>query len=173
VLKLFSLHALDVLVANLKYGQTWQIIACGYGWLAFNVLVHEIGHAAVSIAFGRRPLAIKLGAGLVLARVKGPRRWIGHWELALPVPVGHARFADSAMLTPGRSWLRTAAGPTANLVLAGLMAAVFAHAPSPTAYLCFWISFISFADGFLPIFSSDGRKLWKGAVVAGWSWVRG
>lgn len=99
----------------------WSVVA---GWLLLNLVMHELGHAGASLAFGRPVEAVRLGARPVLLRIRSRR--VGEWRIGLPLPNGATYYDDAVTLARWRAWLCTAAGPGANLALAA--GAMFAHA---------------------------------------------
>ncbi|MCY0853095.1 site-2 protease family protein [Cupriavidus sp. D39] len=151
----------------------WSVVA---GWLLLNLVMHELGHAGASLAFGRPVEAVRLGARPVLLRIRSRR--VGEWRIGLPLPNGATYYDDAVTLARWRAWLCTAAGPGANLALAA--GAMFAHAFSPSilTFACFWIAFSAAIEGLVPLHgNADGTKLWRGALrgvglACGWLMFR-
>jgi len=119
-------HAADLVLAILAY-----------------TAVHEAGHALAALALGLPLTGVSLGAGPVLASAR--LRGVSLEIRAIPIG-GAARFDDRVLEDPGlRSRLAAcaAAGPAANVLAAGILAALVpslvpagGHWPTPAQL--FW-----------------------------------
>ncbi|MFF0635905.1 M50 family metallopeptidase [Nocardia sp. NPDC004151] len=92
-----------------------------YAALMLAILVHELGHLLVGRLFGAYPLVVSIGN----RRRTGGLRF-GSVTVRLGFyPVGQVHW--SVQPRPRGQWLTVAAGPLANLIFAGISAAVWAY----------------------------------------------
>ncbi|MCL2012181.1 MAG: hypothetical protein FWG75_05255 [Cystobacterineae bacterium] len=117
-------------------------IACWLAVISFSVLVHELGHAWSSLAFGNKPSIVLAGmGGYTLTPVEKPLPWLKEVVLTL-------------------------AGPLAGYVLAGLSGFLFFllrdNNPSIIHYICIgfsWANLLWSTFNLLPIGPLDGGRI--------------
>jgi len=106
--------------------------------LAVSLLIHELAHALVARALGLRVLDITI------------------WPLG-----GMARM-EGLTLHPGREAPVAAAGPLANLILAGLCVLL----PGPLGDAAVWMNLVLGLGNLIPAFPLDGGRLLRAWFAA-------
>ncbi|MFD7843291.1 M50 family metallopeptidase [Nocardia sp. NPDC059764] len=125
-----------------------------YGALMLAVLIHELGHLAVGRLFGAYPLIVCIGT----RRGAGGLRFeFGSVTVRLGLYPG-GRVHWSVRPSPRGRRLTVAAGPLANLISAGIFAAVWAQAalPLPVGFSLTVLSAMLGLSNLLPFRTRDG-----------------
>lgn len=86
-------------------------VAFVYGWLYFDMVVHELGHCCTSLVLGGRMIGVRFGKPVLLS-LRGKR--VRRWMVGLTFFGGASIQADRPTLSRKAQWLVTVAGPTAS-----------------------------------------------------------
>lgn len=132
--------AIRMAAADGGAGLGWllMVLACIVAAVWLQVVIHELGHTLAALACGQRPLAFGIGP---LHLERGPDGWrlrarglgrgVSGYALMLPAPDRSRPRRDAA--------LYLAAGPLANLLVAGFAAALLgAGQPGPWQATLLW-----------------------------------
>lgn len=122
----------------------------GWAHLFVVMALHEAAHALAHTMLGGRVTELHLG---------GHRWQWGRLRLGLRPWRGRVHYDPGFRLSLPQRMLVTAAGPAANLLLAGLGLLLASHFPSPMLFCLATLSLVVGVLNLLPVLHFDGRRL--------------